>query len=247
MRDCNRKIGPFACCSVQRADCRDILRAIKADAFDACITDPPWPDSPADLLSQWGITGIGRLWRDSMPRICNAAKRLVIHMGCKSDVRILRHIPAYRPFIRTISLRYARPSYSGDVLVDGDMAYAFGERFKSAEGQHVFPGFALCTDGGSGWRAGKSIHPTVRRMKFVNYLVHWFGGQSILDPFAGSGTTAVAAIQEDRHFLMIERDPAYCDAARERISREYEQPRLFSPPGLHQPSLDIRNKGGGEA
>jgi site-specific DNA-methyltransferase (adenine-specific) len=45
-----------------------------------------------------------------------------------------------------------------------------------------------------------------------------FEGDLILDPFIGSGTTAVAAVQSDRHFVGYDSDPAYLELARTRIA-----------------------------
>lgn len=49
----------------------------------------------------------------------------------------------------------------------------------------------------------------------------------ILDPFCGSGSTGVAAIQEGHRFLGIEREPAYCAIARRRIADAAAQGNLF--------------------
>ncbi len=43
-------------------------------------------------------------------------------------------------------------------------------------------------------------------------------GDLILDPFGGSGTTAVAAIQEGRRCILIEREPKYVAIARRRVA-----------------------------
>jgi site-specific DNA-methyltransferase (adenine-specific) len=44
-------------------------------------------------------------------------------------------------------------------------------------------------------------------------------GESILDPFAGSGTTLVAALQEGRRAVGIEREADYCQIARQRLRK----------------------------
>lgn len=49
----------------------------------------------------------------------------------------------------------------------------------------------------------------------------------VLDPFMGSGTTAVAAKQLRRHYIGIDIKEEYCDIARERV--QHIQPRLFEP------------------
>ena len=39
----------------------------------------------------------------------------------------------------------------------------------------------------------------------------------VLDPFCGSGTTGVAAIQQDREFIGIDLNKHYCDIAKKRV------------------------------
>lgn len=55
-------------------------------------------------------------------------------------------------------------------------------------------------------------------------------GQTILDPFMGSGTTGVACVNLGRKFTGIELDPDYFEIACERIREAYRQPRLFDEP-----------------
>lgn len=53
-------------------------------------------------------------------------------------------------------------------------------------------------------------------------------GGHILDPFAGSGTTGVGALLEDRTFVGVEKDPGYAAKARERLAATEAAPRLFT-------------------
>ena len=55
-------------------------------------------------------------------------------------------------------------------------------------------------------------------------------GQTILDPFMGSGTTGVACAKLGRKFIGIELKPKYFDIACERIEAAYKQPDLFVEP-----------------
>lgn len=59
-------------------------------------------------------------------------------------------------------------------------------------------------------RAG-SEHPTVKPVTLVQYLVRLVAGpgQTVLDPFAGSGTTGIAAFREGRRAQLIEIDPEF--------------------------------------
>jgi site-specific DNA-methyltransferase (adenine-specific) len=69
-------------------------------------------------------------------------------------------------------------------------------------------------------RVVRNSHPTVKPIELMRWLVRLVTppGGLVLDPFAGSGTTGIAAVLEDRHFLGIEREAASVDIACARIS-----------------------------
>ena len=54
-----------------------------------------------------------------------------------------------------------------------------------------------------------------------------FAGQTVCDPFLGTGTTALACVNLGRSFVGIERERKYFDIACRRIEQAYAQPRLF--------------------
>lgn len=62
-------------------------------------------------------------------------------------------------------------------------------------------------------------HPTVKPLKLMRYLCRLITppGGIVLDPFAGSGSTLVAAKQEGFRFIGIEREAEYAEIARKRI------------------------------
>ena len=72
-------------------------------------------------------------------------------------------------------------------------------------------------------------HPTEKPISLMCELLADFTnkGQTILDPFMGSGTTGVAAVKMGRQFIGIEREPKYFDIAVKRISDALKQPDLF--------------------
>ncbi|MHB1830741.1 MAG: DNA-methyltransferase, partial [Candidatus Micrarchaeaceae archaeon] len=53
-----------------------------------------------------------------------------------------------------------------------------------------------------------------------------FEGDIILDPFMGSGQTAIAALKSGRHFVGYETDKIYCELAQKRISEITNQKKL---------------------
>jgi site-specific DNA-methyltransferase (adenine-specific) len=71
-------------------------------------------------------------------------------------------------------------------------------------------------------------HTTQKPVALMTELVRDFTdeGETILDPFAGSGTTGVAAKLNGRKAILIEREERYCAVAAKRL-RETEPGRLF--------------------
>ena len=70
--------------------------------------------------------------------------------------------------------------------------------------------------------SGNELHPAQKPVMAMLPLVMAYSdkGDIVLDPFAGSGTTAVAAKTLGRRYIGIELDPAYAQKADERVKRE---------------------------
>ena len=67
-------------------------------------------------------------------------------------------------------------------------------------------------------------HPTEKPLALMNWCIGLAGDvQTILDPFAGSGTTAVAAKSLGRKCVCVEREERYCEIAAKRCAQDYLQ------------------------
>jgi site-specific DNA-methyltransferase (adenine-specific)/modification methylase len=73
-------------------------------------------------------------------------------------------------------------------------------------------------------------HPTQKPVGLMTWCIDLAGNpELILDPFMGSGTTGVAAIQMGRKFIGIEREQRYFDIACKRIEQATKQEDMFIP------------------
>jgi site-specific DNA-methyltransferase (adenine-specific)/modification methylase len=80
------------------------------------------------------------------------------------------------------------------------------------------------------WSGEEKMHPTMKPLPVMLWTIEQAGNaKTILDPFMGSGTTGVAAIQLGRKFIGIEREPKYFDIACQRIEQAVAQGQLFAP------------------
>lgn len=74
---------------------------------------------------------------------------------------------------------------------------------------------------GTGYR-----HPTQKPVDLIRYLIGRHDADLVLDPFAGSGTTLVAARQLNRRAIGIELDRRFCDVIVDRLKAQAMQPAL---------------------
>lgn len=98
---------------------------------------------------------------------------------------------------------------------------------------------ATLADGGEGRMPGcfrkavnarDKLHQTGKPTDVLRWLVRCCPpGGVVLDPFAGSGTTAEAALREGRRAVLVEREAAYCDIIRRRMA-EVEGPLFCTQP-----------------
>lgn len=88
-------------------------------------------------------------------------------------------------------------------------------------------------------------HPTVKPLDLMEWLVRLVTaeGQTVCDPFAGSGTTLKAAKELGRGAIGIERQPEYADLARARAGLTPEDPSRFVDDGAT--TLQAYTDGGG--
>jgi len=76
------------------------------------------------------------------------------------------------------------------------------------------------------------MHPNEKPLGLIMHIIdhHSVKGDTILDPFMGSGTTLVACAKLGRKGIGIELDPDYFEIACKRVRDAYAQPDLFIAP-----------------
>ncbi|MDF2434744.1 MAG: hypothetical protein JWP44_4375 [Mucilaginibacter sp.] len=109
-----------------------------------------------------------------------------------------------------------------------EMEIAWTNVFTRAKGfRHLWAGAIRASE----HTANVRQHPTQKPIALMAWCLSFVpSAQSVLDPFLGSGTTGVAAIQAGRTFIGIEREPKYFEIACRRIEDAQRQEALFDAP-----------------
>jgi hypothetical protein len=217
-------------------------------SIEVIMTDPVWPDCSLEV----GIRGQEDPWelfRVACEQFGRLTDRLVVVLGCDTDPRFVSQVPACLPFVRTCWLRRIPGSYRGPIFYDADVAYVFGHKRLNGSSR-VMNGTCsgrtqdTCPD-------GNNPHPCPRHLDHMRFLVRTFSrpGDLVFDPFAGVGTTLVAAKEAGRHWLGCEIHAEYADFARARVNKTATKLDLFhagdepvqSKMGLNGEAVSIRS------
>lgn len=212
------------------ADCRDVL--LQIGKVDAVITDPPYGINRDRGMGVGGWDSTGKYRREprkyeggwdadapdseTMAAVVAAAPLAVVWGG--------NYLPLGRGGKWLVwNKEQVMPSYS-----DAELAWT------NADGESVKLYTLHCNKA----RIEMGLHPTQKPVALMAWCMEQAKvpeGGTVLDPFMGSGTTAIACIRTGRKFIGVERDPAHFKTAVERIRRELAQGDLFLPANSDYP------------
>lgn len=212
--------------TLYRGDCMEVLPTL--GRFDAVITDPPYGinaartrNSAKDGWVDYGCDG----WDLVRPK--KASFELFLQQGKCVIIWGGNYFTDWLPpSMQWISWDKGQDGFS---LADFELAWT--NQNKAARRINYPRALAL-----------KDVkqHPTQKPLAVMRWCIEQAGNpQTILDPFMGSGTTGVAAIQLGRTFTGIEREAKYFDIACKRIEQAYAQGQLFEPVQAKQEQVSL--------
>lgn len=236
--------------TLYHGDCAEIMEAL--ESVDHIITDPPYSEhthksvrSAKMLANDRG----GRYGSDTrrtvdlgfehlspeLREVCAthfarlAARWVLVFSDVESD-----HL--WRDDLTTAGLDYVRtgawhkvgstPQFSGDRPATAFEAITIchpkGKKRWNGGGSHAWWSVPIVLDRSR--NSDARVHPTQKPLHLMEALVDQFTdpGETILDPFGGSGTTAVAAAEAGRKCILIEQDEKHAETIAHRVSNRRE-------------------------
>lgn len=205
-------------------DCRDVLPTL--GKVDAVVTDPPYGiDFPYEGYEDT-LANLEALIASFVPTCRDKATRVVITPGV-SNVQRYPVADWIGAWTWETTATFGKLGYSQwqPILYYGKDLDGFGNVNGALKSDRIH--FA----GGSAKISSDdpSVHTCPKPLGFMRRLLTRFTheGETVLDPFLGSGTTGVAAVQMGRRFIGIEREPKYFEIACRRIEDAQRQGDMF--------------------
>jgi DNA modification methylase len=202
---------------VIHGDCIRILRSLPSESVDAVITDPPYLVGYKDRNGR-------SIANDNNPSVLDAFSD--IYRVLKPDRLCVCFYGWNR--VDAFFRAWTQAGFQPVGHLVWAKSYASSARFVEARHEQAYllakgrpdkPGTPL-PDVQPWEYTGNVAHPTEKAVSILRPLVASFApaGGVVLDPFAGSGSTLVAAALSGRNYVGIELEEKYCQLARKRLA-----------------------------
>lgn len=229
--------------SIKCGDCLELIKEIPNKSIDLIVTDPPYliENTKAgggsqlaksiqkmnDELKENSLTnGFDTRLLDEYTRVM---KNTNIYIWCNH-----KQIPLYLDYFVTQkkcsfdiliwNKNNATPLFNNKYLTDKEYCLYFRKRgycqpANYNEAKTVFYQPINIKD------KRKYNHPTIKPLNIIETIIRNSSkeGQTILDPFMGSGTTGVACINENRNFIGYELNEEYFNIAQNRLREAWKE------------------------
>ena len=206
-------------------DCLEYMRAMPDKSVDAVITDPPYGVD----FEKWdsrSLENMFAVWLQEMIRVSNICT-FTCGWSRLADYCVIKKPNGYLYWYKPGCMGFGPFGFTN---IDPMPVYG---KIKMVGKTDVIKAPIIVTE---------KHHPTQKPIMWAKQTIVRISkkGDTIFDPFMGSGTTGVAAIQLGRNFIGCEIDPDYFAIAEKRIKQATLQPQLFkqeSPKAIQEDLL----------
>ena len=217
---------------IECGDCLELMKGIPDGSIDLVVTDPPYviDNKGGGLYTQEDKQYVKQLESikdgfstEVLDELCRVMKKINIYLWCSQK----QLFPLIRYFVEDKKCNFNLitwhktnpvPACGNKYLTDTEYCLFFREKGVKIYGEFSTKFTYYVTPLN---QKDKKVynHPTIKPLDIIQNLVvnSSQGGDIIFDPFLGSGTTAVACVNTNRHYIGFELDPQYYDIACNRL------------------------------
>lgn len=206
-------------------DCRDIIPAL--EGYSCCLTDSPYGDDYRSGHATEALWSEGNIRGDKDNSVRDAALALIGDVPTLCFGKWSKEQPAGTRMVLVWDKGGALGM--GDIRLpwkpDHEEIYVLGDPARFV-GRRDCGSVIYCPPVQSMAKNGR-LHPNEKPVALLCKLMAKLPAGTVLDPFAGSGSTLVAAMRLGRPSIGIESDPVYFGRAVARLESEARQGLLF--------------------
>ena len=204
--------------SVIQGDCTEILKALPSESVDFVLTDPPYfvryKDRSGRTIRNDRYPGhVLDAFRD----VYRALKPNTLCVSFYGWNRVDTFFAAWKGagFTPVGHIVFSKNYASSQRF----LRYAHESAYVLAKGRPELPADPI-SDVQPWHYSGNHGHPTEKSVETLRPIIEAFTkpGDLVLDPFAGSGSSLIAAALQQRRYIGIELEEKYCDLARRRLA-----------------------------
>jgi DNA modification methylase len=204
---------------ILHGDCIKVMRQMPANSIDFILTDPPYLVNYRDRGGRTIQNDLDESWlKPAMAEAYRVLKQDRVAVMFYGWTKIDAFFEAWRSAgFQPVGHIVFRKSYSSKSRF---LRYQHEQAFLLAKGRPPLPKRPL-GDVMEMPYSGNKLHPTQKPIPALVPLIRSFTlqGESVLDPFAGSGSTCAAAALTGRKYIGVEMDDAYFQQGADRLDR----------------------------
>lgn len=204
--------------TIQNIDCIEGLKKLPDKSIDLILTDPPYGLNTEGIDNDSSLNSFYSILPESY-RTLKEDSFFITFFSTKFLPLVFKNNP-FKYFWNFILYCPNGRVFSpiGITKYMSCIAFKKGNPRMPKRGKDIFvdtPGKLVEPD------EGFINHPTPKPKTFIKEILLMFSreGDVVLDPFIGSGSTAVACKQTKRNFIGFEINKKYCDLARSRLAK----------------------------
>lgn len=208
---------------ILHGDCIEIMQHMPANSIDFILTDPPYLVNYRDRNGRTIQNDADASWlKPAMAEAYRVLKQNRVAIMFYGWTKVDAFFEAWRSTgFQPVGHIVFRKSYTSKARF---LRYQHEQAFLLAKGRPPLPKQPL-GDVMDMPYTGNKLHPTQKPIPSLVPLIRSFTlpGETVLDPFAGSGSTCAAALLAGRKYVGVEMDDAYYQQASDRLNRVHQR------------------------
>ncbi|RLC37005.1 site-specific DNA-methyltransferase [candidate division Kazan bacterium] len=203
---------------IYNKDCLEGMKRLPDESIDLIVTDPPYGIAYKQKNKPYMIGDLVNCLDYALPEFYRVLKKKGAIYIFTSFKMLDSWLHRFQMFFKMHNLIIWDKQRNSGLQMGSNYGFRYEMIFFGSKGLHKLNGY--CDDILDYARVKKRKHPTEKPVELIKKFIEMSSKEKdiVLDPFIGSGTTAVACRQLGRHYIGYEINKEYCEIAKQRLA-----------------------------